>query len=58
MIFAIVNIAVWGGVGFNMIVLFTSLRAIPGEIYESALLDGCTQFQLAVRIKIRCCCPR
>ncbi|MEU8228292.1 sugar ABC transporter permease [Actinoplanes sp. NPDC048967] len=50
--FAIVNIAVWGGVGFNMIVLFTSLRAIPSEIYESARLDGCTEFQLAVRIKI------
>jgi len=50
--FAIVNIAVWGGVGFNMIVLFTSLRAIPAEIYESARLDGCTEFQLAVRIKI------
>ena len=49
---AIVNIAVWGGVGFNMIVLFTSLRAIPAEIYESARLDGCTEFQLAVRIKI------
>jgi len=50
--FAIVNIAVWGGVGFNMIVLFTSLRAIPEEIYESARMDGCTEFQLAVRIKI------
>lgn len=50
--FAIVNIAVWGGVGFNMIVLFTSLRAIPSEIYESARLDGCSELQLAVRIKI------
>jgi multiple sugar transport system permease protein len=49
---AIVNIAVWGGVGFNMIVLFTSLRAVPAEIYESARLDGCGEFQLAVRIKI------
>ena len=50
--FAIVNIAVWGGVGFNMIVLFTSLRAIPSEIYESARMDGCNEFQLAVRIKV------
>jgi multiple sugar transport system permease protein len=50
--FAIVNIALWGGVGFNMIVLFTSLRAIPAEIYESARLDGCSELQLALRIKI------
>ena len=50
--FAIVNIAVWGGVGFNMIVLYTSLRAIPSELYESARLDGCTEWQLAWRIKI------
>jgi multiple sugar transport system permease protein len=50
--YAIVNIALWGGVGFNMIVLFTSLRAIPAEIYESARLDGCSEFQLAVRIKV------
>ncbi len=50
--FAIVNIAVWGGVGFNMLVLFTSLRAVPGEIYESARLDGCSEWQLAWRVKI------
>lgn len=50
--FAIVNIAVWGGVGFNMIVLFTSLRAVPGEIYESASIDGASDLQIALRIKI------
>lgn len=50
--FAIVNIAVWGGVGFNMIVLYTALRAIPTELYESARIDGCGEFQIAWRIKI------
>jgi multiple sugar transport system permease protein len=50
--FSIVNIAIWGGVGFNMIILFTSLRAIPPEIYESARIDGCSELQLALRIKI------
>ncbi len=49
---ALVNIAVWGGVGFNMIVIYTALRAIPSEIYESARIDGCSEFQIAVRIKI------
>jgi multiple sugar transport system permease protein len=46
------NIAVWGGVGFNMIIIYTSLRGIPAEIYESARLDGATEAQIALRIKI------
>jgi len=49
---ALVNIAVWGGVGFNMLVIYTALRAIPHELYESARLDGCSEFQVAWRIKI------
>jgi multiple sugar transport system permease protein len=49
---SIANIGVWGGVGFNMLVLFTALRAIPGELYESARMDGCNEFQIAWRIKI------
>jgi multiple sugar transport system permease protein len=51
-LFAVVNIGLWGGVGFNMIVIFTALRAIPPEIYESARLDGCTELQIALRIKV------
>jgi multiple sugar transport system permease protein len=50
--FSVVNIALWGGVGFNMIVLYTALRAIPRELYESARIDGCTEIQLALRIKV------
>jgi len=49
---AIANIGVWGGVGFNMLVLYTALRAVPGELYESARLDGCSELQIALRIKI------
>ncbi|KJK34843.1 ABC transporter permease, partial [Lentzea aerocolonigenes] len=37
---ALTNIAVWGGTGFNMIVIYTALRAVPPELYESARLDG------------------
>ena len=49
---AIANIALWGGTGFNMIVLYTALRAIPTELYESARIDGATEWQIAWRIKI------
>jgi multiple sugar transport system permease protein len=49
---SLANIAVWGGVGFNMLIIYTSLRAIPNEVYDAARIDGCTEWQLALRIKI------
>ena len=51
-LFAISNIAIWGGTGFNMIVLYTSLRSIPTELLEAARIDGCSEIQIALRIKI------
>jgi multiple sugar transport system permease protein len=50
--FSIANIAVWGGVGFNMVVIYTALRAIPSELYDSARIDGCSEWQVATKIKI------
>ncbi len=49
--FAVGNIAVWGAVGFNMVVIYTALRALPSEIYEAARIDGCSELQIALRIK-------
>ncbi|MEV7085696.1 sugar ABC transporter permease [Streptomyces sp. NPDC093085] len=54
---SLANIALWGGTGFNMIVIYTSLRSIPVEIYEAARLDGCSQLQTALRIKIPVVAP-
>ncbi|MCX5264055.1 MULTISPECIES: carbohydrate ABC transporter permease [unclassified Streptomyces] len=54
---ALSNIAVWGGTGFNMIVIYTSLRAIPAEVHEAAKLDGATPLQTALRIKIPMVAP-
>ncbi|MDG9719644.1 sugar ABC transporter permease [Streptomyces sp. DH24] len=54
---ALANIAVWGGTGFNMIVIYTALRAIPAEVYEAAKLDGATPLQIALRIKIPMVAP-
>lgn len=49
---SLANIAIWGGVGFNMIIIYTSLRGIPAELYESARLDGAGEVQIALRIKV------
>ncbi|BAC69037.1 ABC transporter permease [Streptomyces avermitilis] len=54
---ALSNIAVWGGTGFNMIVIYTSLQAIPVEVYEAAKLDGATPLQIALKIKIPMVAP-
>lgn len=49
---SLANIAIWGGVGFNMIIIYTSLTSIPAEIYEAARIDGANERQIALRIKI------
>ncbi|MFJ7067950.1 carbohydrate ABC transporter permease [Streptomyces sp. NPDC101115] len=51
------NIAVWGGTGFNMIVIYTALRSLPAEVFEAAKLDGCSELQIALRIKIPMVAP-
>ncbi|MET0424610.1 MAG: sugar ABC transporter permease [Actinoplanes sp.] len=51
-LYAVANIAVWGGTGFNMIVLYTALRAIPTDLFEAARIDGASDIQIAWRIKI------
>jgi len=51
-ILAVANIALWGGVGFNMVVMYTALTAIPSDIYEAARLDGASETQIAIRVKL------
>jgi len=56
-LFSVANIGVWGGIGFNMIVMYTALRAVPTELYEAAWIDGASQVQIALRIKIPMIAP-
>jgi multiple sugar transport system permease protein len=56
-LFSVANIGVWGGTGFNMIVIYTALRAVPTELYEAARIDGASQVQVALRIKIPVIAP-
>ncbi|MCO1593916.1 sugar ABC transporter permease [Micromonospora sp. RHAY321] len=56
-LFSVANIGVWGGVGFNMIVLYTALRGIPREMYDAARIDGASEVQIALRVKIPLIAP-
>jgi multiple sugar transport system permease protein len=49
---AIANISIWGGVGFNMLVIYTALRSIPRELIEAARLDGASEVQIGLRVKV------
>jgi multiple sugar transport system permease protein len=55
--FSVANVGVWGGTGFNMIVIYTALRAVPSEVYEAARIDGASQWQIALRVKIPMVAP-
>lgn len=56
-LWAIANIATWTWTGYNMLILFAALQAIPGEIYESARLDGASGLRIAWAIKIPLVAP-
>ncbi|WP_394770891.1 carbohydrate ABC transporter permease [Lacisediminihabitans sp.] len=51
-LWAIANIVTWVYVGYNMLIIYSSLLAIPTEIYEAAKLDGANNWQVAWQIKI------
>ena len=48
---SMVNIAVWEWAGYNVIILFTALQAVPREILEAARVDGAGEIRAAVSIK-------
>jgi multiple sugar transport system permease protein len=52
MLGSMMNIVIWQYAGYNMIVLFSALRAIPTELFESAIVDGAGQWRIAWSIKI------
>ncbi|MCM3502157.1 sugar ABC transporter permease [Microbacterium sp. P26] len=51
-LWSIANVVTWVYVGYNMLIIYSSLLSIPSEIYEAARLDGAGQFRIAWSIKI------
>lgn len=42
---AIASISIWRYYGMNFIMFFGALQTIPTELYEAAVIDGCTKMQ-------------
>ncbi|MDM8083751.1 sugar ABC transporter permease [Cellulomonas cellasea] len=51
-LWAMANVVTWVYVGYNMLIIYSSLLAIPTEVYEAARLDGAGQLRIAWSIKI------
>lgn len=49
---SIANIAVWEFMGYNLIIYFAALQAIPQDLEEASAVDGATGLQYALRIKL------
>ena len=49
---SIANVVTWEFAGYNMIILYAALRAIPDELYEAATIDGAGQWRIALQIKL------
>ena len=51
-LWSIANVVTWVYVGYNMLIIYSALLALPTEIFEAARLDGANQLQIALSIKI------
>lgn len=51
-LWAIANVVTWVYAGYNMLIIYSALQAIPGEIYEAARIDGAGQLRIAWSVKI------
>ena len=54
---SIANIANWEYTGYQMIIYYAALQAIPGDLEEAAAMDGASSFLYAVRVKLPLIAP-
>ena len=43
-LWAIIVMSIWKGIGYNMVIFLVGIRAIPVDYYESANIDGASQW--------------
>ncbi|MEU6173648.1 sugar ABC transporter permease [Streptantibioticus parmotrematis] len=53
----VVVIVVWEWTGYNMTVLYTSLKAVPREVIEAAVMDGAGLRTVILRMKLPMVAP-
>ncbi|MEU9594279.1 sugar ABC transporter permease [Streptomyces sp. NPDC048193] len=48
---SIVNIALWSNLGYNMVVFYAALQAVPREVIEASVVDGAGPVCTALQVK-------
>ncbi|HVI36717.1 MAG TPA: sugar ABC transporter permease, partial [Gaiellales bacterium] len=56
-IFSLANIVNWIFTGYNMLIIYSALQAIPPELTEAARMDGAGQWRIAWSVKIPMVAP-
>jgi len=51
-LWSIANIVTWEYTGYNMLIIYAGLQAIPSDLYEAGRLDGASEWKVATRIKL------
>jgi multiple sugar transport system permease protein len=51
-LWAIANILLWTFAGYNVLILLAQLQSVPAELYESARIDGASEWRVAWNIKL------
>jgi len=49
---SIILIVIWEWTGYNMIILYTALRAVPRDVVEAAILDRAPLWRIVLRVKL------
>jgi multiple sugar transport system permease protein len=52
MLASLANIVTWQWTGYNMVIIYAALQAIPVDLYDAATVDGATGWQVARFIKL------
>jgi multiple sugar transport system permease protein len=57
MLYSIGNIVTWQWTGYNMVIIYAALQAIPLDLHDAAIVDGATGWRFARHIKIPLVAP-
>lgn len=51
-LYSIMSVTVWRGIGYYMVMFLAGLQAIPEELYEAAAIDGANRWQQHLHITV------
>jgi len=52
MLFSLANIVTWEFTGYNMVIYYAALKAIPPDLREAAVIDGASAWQYALFVQL------